>query len=109
MIPVINSFNADPGPMSHTSNVCLVPQTARQLVKPSYLDLFPWLMQVGPSSNDVEKYIRASFLEREVSRHTVPYLSTVLNIADKRVSHPTKPRHLYIRVEPLRYDYLDIY
>ncbi|EOA85606.1 uncharacterized protein SETTUDRAFT_40243 [Exserohilum turcica Et28A] len=69
-IPVVNSCNADPRPMLHTRNVCPVPQTARRLAKASCVDSFPQLTQVGPRSNDVAQDNWASFLEREVFRHT---------------------------------------
>ena len=70
MIPAIDSSNADQSPMPHTGNGCPVPQTARRLEKSSCLESFPQLTQVGPRSNDVAKDNWASFLERELSRHT---------------------------------------
>ncbi|XP_014550318.1 hypothetical protein COCVIDRAFT_115792 [Bipolaris victoriae FI3] len=66
----IDSSNADPSPMPHTGNGCPVPQTARRLEKSSCVESFPQLTQVGPRSNDVAKDNWASFLERELSRHT---------------------------------------
>jgi ankyrin repeat protein len=60
----------NPRPIPHTASTRAVLRTTKQSENSSYMEPFPQLVQVKPSSNDIAKDIWASFSERKVAQHT---------------------------------------